>query len=246
MYISELLDRNKAFKFVMDSAERVLDISEISLASEYRGREVVDVRKMVCKVLRSKFNLSFSDIGKLLNRDHSTMVYYVSAHEDLCMSNGEYLACYNALMEDIKRKMRAMNNDPVYNGQINLKEIHSSEKDVFSVVMKCFETDREAKQFINDFGILKEHLIYHGQTMKMPSSLAKELVMSDEKRFVSDIMKRSGRLHEILTNKPVVKYYINYATGEFNIMDEPMLSYESAAHLLGQKDITVIYMKRQR
>ena len=118
------------FESVMDSVERTCDLSLTSVMSEYQGRVVVDVRRMMCKVLRVLFDLSYQSIGDLLNKDHSTIIHHIHKHDDLYVYDKEYAHVYDELLLDVKQRVRAITYRPVKNGSIKLREIYSSEKEV--------------------------------------------------------------------------------------------------------------------
>ena len=46
------------------------------LLSESRVRKVVEVRKLIAFILHKKLNLTSIEVGKLLGKDHSTILYY--------------------------------------------------------------------------------------------------------------------------------------------------------------------------
>ena len=51
--------------------------------SKSRKRELVEVREMVCLLLREKTDYSYPQIGHLLGIDHATVIYEERAARDL-------------------------------------------------------------------------------------------------------------------------------------------------------------------
>ena len=63
-----------------DIIQEVITLHDISLSDflgKKRHHEIVVARKEVAKRLRAELNLSLNDIGRRLNRDHSTILYYL-------------------------------------------------------------------------------------------------------------------------------------------------------------------------
>tara|TARA_R110000868_G_scaffold203612_2_gene451518 strand:- start:1884 stop:2258 length:375 start_codon:yes stop_codon:yes gene_type:complete len=67
-----------------------LNIPIFELKGKSRKREIVDANMMLSFLLRSYLKLSFKSIAKILNRDHSTIIYRVNEHEKLVISDRGY------------------------------------------------------------------------------------------------------------------------------------------------------------
>ncbi len=52
-----------------------------------RSKSIARARHAVCYVLRKRFDLSYPEIGEIMNRDHSTIMNSVQRADDLMMSN---------------------------------------------------------------------------------------------------------------------------------------------------------------
>lgn len=50
-------------------------VSQSQIASKYRGRDIAFVRQLTAEVLRQRTELSLSQIGKIVNRDHTTIIH---------------------------------------------------------------------------------------------------------------------------------------------------------------------------
>lgn len=50
-------------------------VSITSLVGKTRQRDIVDIRSALVKSLRNDWNMSFPAIGRLFNRDHSTIMH---------------------------------------------------------------------------------------------------------------------------------------------------------------------------
>jgi len=60
----------------------VFDVEVKAVFSENRKRELVMARVVIGRLLRMNTKMTYSKIGELLNRDHSSVVYYVNLFED--------------------------------------------------------------------------------------------------------------------------------------------------------------------
>ena len=61
----------------------VYNVELDDVRSKSRQRYLFYVRVIMAGVLRSEYNLTFTEIGRLLNRDHTTITYYKAMYDDL-------------------------------------------------------------------------------------------------------------------------------------------------------------------
>lgn len=234
------------FEAVMDSVERICDMSVTSIMSEYQGRTVVDVRRMMCKIFKVLFDMSYQSIADLLNKNHATIIHHIHKHDDLYVCDKEYAHAYDELLLDVKQRSRAINYRPVRNGSIKLREIYSSEKEIFNVMMASFTSVTEVRDYLETNRIQEENVVYRGPTDKLPPHIAHELVFNDEKKYMEGIMRKSMDLYMTITDQPVERYYTDYTTGDCTIINDAMASYRSAVSMLGNRSLSLIYTKRPR
>jgi len=69
-----------------------------SVLSKSRVRVVVDARRLYCGLLRNVFGLKFQDIGKILNKNHATIVHNLQVHDNFV----EILRSYKKNFEEIE------------------------------------------------------------------------------------------------------------------------------------------------
>ena len=69
-----------------------LDFEQI--ISINRRRDLVDARKIMSVLLRNVYKLTFSKIGAILQRDHTTMLHYYRDHENLVETDPDYKHFY--------------------------------------------------------------------------------------------------------------------------------------------------------
>ena len=66
-----------------------------------RRRELVDARKIMSVLLRNVYKLTFSKIGAILQRDHTTMLHYYRDHENLMETDRDYKHFYNTALSAV-------------------------------------------------------------------------------------------------------------------------------------------------
>lgn len=82
-------------RHVIDGISRYVKISEEQLNSRCRKRTICDARHMYCNILRTKMEYSYIDIGRSINRDHTTAISSVNKHNNLYKSDQKYKALYD-------------------------------------------------------------------------------------------------------------------------------------------------------
>ena len=239
-------EAERTYEFVMDSVERILDLSTTSLTSDYRGCALPDARMMLSNVLKNVFGMSFVRIATLLNKDHATVMHYIRRHSDIFDTEPKYAQTYKTLVTDVSSRLNVINYRPVKNGNIKLRTVASGEKDQFDVLMTSFEKIEDAQAFVQAKTKPDDSVLYSGPTSEIRIEFVMQVVASDEKRYMQAAMQRSDDLRMIVMNEPIPRYYMDYRTGEFTILLDPTASFESACKMLGAKELSVIDTRRQQ
>ncbi len=65
-------------------------ISVDSIISRVRHREVVGGRQLFCYIMREKFGFSYTKIGRLIERNHATIMHSNKSHKDNYQCDREY------------------------------------------------------------------------------------------------------------------------------------------------------------
>lgn len=65
-------------------------ISVDSIISKVRHREVVGGRQLFCYIMREKFGFSYTKIGRLIERNHATIMHSNKSHKDNYQFDREY------------------------------------------------------------------------------------------------------------------------------------------------------------
>lgn len=81
----------------------ILDISEEQIKSDNRSEDVIKARTIVLVICRNNFKLNLEDIGKIINKKHSTVIHHLK-------KNGEYKKDmkYFTLMTFIKDRIESI------------------------------------------------------------------------------------------------------------------------------------------
>ena len=74
------------------------NVQWLSILSKSRVRVVVDARRLYCGLLRNVFGLTFQEIGKILNKNHATIVHNVQVHDNFV----KILKSYKQNFEEIE------------------------------------------------------------------------------------------------------------------------------------------------
>lgn len=75
---------------IMKAVGDTCGVTVEDIMSRTRLREFVDARQLYCYIMREKFGLSLSKIGKTINRDHATAIHSVKTHKNKCDVMREY------------------------------------------------------------------------------------------------------------------------------------------------------------
>lgn len=88
----------------------VYNVELDDVRSKSRQRYLFYVRVIMAGVLRSEYNLTFTEIGRLLNRDHTTITYYKAMYDDLAHYDytfKEMITSIEDILFDIKTDLQA-------------------------------------------------------------------------------------------------------------------------------------------
>ena len=58
------------------------NVKWLSILSKSRVGVIVDSRRMYCGILRNVFGLTFHQIGKILNKNHATIIHNLKIHDN--------------------------------------------------------------------------------------------------------------------------------------------------------------------
>ena len=102
----------------------IYDVELDDIRSKSRERFLFYVRVVMASVLRSEYNLTFTEIGLFLNRDHSTITYYKTMYDDLIHYDKTFqdmLKSIDEILLDIRTDFQVELEDE-FEGLINLND----------------------------------------------------------------------------------------------------------------------------
>jgi len=83
-------DRNFALDLTpTDIIQVISDFYRLDISKNTRKREYVDARRMAFFLIKNKFRIPLIKIGKLLNKDHATVLWSLKTFEDLLETDGK-------------------------------------------------------------------------------------------------------------------------------------------------------------
>tara|TARA_R110002074_G_scaffold305183_4_gene476412 strand:- start:125 stop:586 length:462 start_codon:yes stop_codon:yes gene_type:complete len=75
------LTKERDDKIIYEICSRY-DVQWFSVLSKSRARVIIDARRLYCGLLRNVFGLTFHQIGKILNKNHATIVHNTKIHDN--------------------------------------------------------------------------------------------------------------------------------------------------------------------
>ena len=81
---------------VIASVETITGITYTQILSTKRSRHLVDARKILVNVMRKHLRLTCYQVGKVIDKDHPSIVYYERQHP-IHMGEPEYRRLYSAV-----------------------------------------------------------------------------------------------------------------------------------------------------
>jgi chromosomal replication initiation ATPase DnaA len=80
------VNTDEILKIISEEQQITVD----SIKSRLRHREVVGGRQLFCYILREKFGFPYSKIGRLIERNHATIIHSNKSHKDNYQFDREY------------------------------------------------------------------------------------------------------------------------------------------------------------
>jgi len=92
----------KTFKRILETCCELFSVSVQDAVSRSRMHEVICARRAYIAVCRLHIGTSYSKIGKLIGRDHATIMHNVKMHNDWMTVYPEYADTYKQVEEKLK------------------------------------------------------------------------------------------------------------------------------------------------
>ena len=132
--------------------EIVSQVFETNINIKTRKRNNVEARMIFSKILREDGN-TFESIGNAINKDHSTIVYYVNQASVLIKQSIElsdkYLECKNCYIDNLDVVLPQMKYDELKNEVLELKLLINQLTIERNEIIKVQEKYNRIKKIIN-------------------------------------------------------------------------------------------------
>jgi len=132
--------------------EIVSQVFDTDINIKTRKRNNVEARMIFSKILREDGN-TFESIGKAINKDHSTIVYYVNQASSLIKQSIElsdkYLECKNCYIDNLDVVLPQMKYDELKNEVLELKLLINQLNIERNKTIKVQEKYNRIKKIIN-------------------------------------------------------------------------------------------------
>ena len=132
--------------------EIVSKVFETNINIKTRKRNNVEARMIFSKILREDGN-TFESIGNAINKDHSTIVYYVNQASVLIKQSIElsnkYLECKNCYINNLDVVLPQMKYDELKNEVVELKALINQLTTERNEIIKVKEKYNRIKKIIN-------------------------------------------------------------------------------------------------
>ena len=132
--------------------EIVSKVFDTNINIKTRKRNNVEARMIFSKILREDGN-TFESIGNAINKDHSTIVYYVNQASVLIKQSIElsdkYLECKNCYIDNLDVVLPQMKYDEIKNEVLELKLLINKLTIERNEIIKVQEKYNRIKKIIN-------------------------------------------------------------------------------------------------
>jgi len=78
---NKVYNEKKLMNSLLILTSRIFEISEDEIQSKRRVRIYVQARTVIASILRFKYNMSLCNIGRAMNKDHSTIINMLKNHK---------------------------------------------------------------------------------------------------------------------------------------------------------------------
>lgn len=141
----------------------------VDISSPNRKREVIDARKIYSKILRDR-GYGYEVIGKSLNKDHATIIHYMSSIDFLLtydrIMTDKYMLCKDIFLKDLEdfpiKKRRIKDKDifmTVARLNVELQEAKAESKQILTKFVDYIEEYEEEKGYFPSTRVLRNIIL---------------------------------------------------------------------------------------
>lgn len=78
--------KEELIRLITDTVCRALIVDAKYITVEWKSETLTDARRIIFHILRNQLKMSYVEIARLFNRDHSTVIYSLRVYENLVRS----------------------------------------------------------------------------------------------------------------------------------------------------------------
>lgn len=80
---------------LIDKMEDVFGLSRTYVFGKCRKREIIEIRMQMYALMRNDFDYTLPKIGKIFDRDHSSVIHLLNQHENALQTDEKYAIRYS-------------------------------------------------------------------------------------------------------------------------------------------------------
>ena len=92
-YVSDL-------NFAVQTINKSKELFGINILEKTRQRDVADIRMITAHIIKTHTKLSLKEIGKMLGKDHASIIHYYKTTEALLKNNSQFKEKYQRLTNE--------------------------------------------------------------------------------------------------------------------------------------------------
>ena len=101
------------FRTAIQAASNVTGIKREHILGRRRLRPYADARQMAMQIVRQSTKLNLTDIGRLFDRDHSTVIHAINSVKNLVGISDNYRDEFNQILGEYDRLIKELQPDPI-------------------------------------------------------------------------------------------------------------------------------------
>ena len=101
------------FRTAIQAVSNVTGIKREHILGRRRLRRYADARQMAMQLVRQSTKLNLTDIGRLFDRDHSTVIHATNSVKNLIGISDDYRDEFNQILGEYDRLIKELQPDPI-------------------------------------------------------------------------------------------------------------------------------------
>lgn len=101
------------FRTAIEAVSNVTGIKREHILGRRRLRRYADARQMAMQIVRQSTRLTLTSIGRLFDRDHSTVIHASNSVKNLIGISDNYRDEFNQIMGEYDRLIKELQPDPI-------------------------------------------------------------------------------------------------------------------------------------